>query len=87
MRLRAFHSYRAVSAGVVPHCFALFNEIIVVEAVVRCTDLGNELERGVHFVLGAGFRVAGEPREGVRAAAERVAAGSAERVPVGDGET
>jgi hypothetical protein len=67
---------------------ALFNEIKVVKAVVRRSDLGDELERGIHLVFRAGVGIGtGKPRERMSRTAERITSGSAERVPVANGKT
>ncbi len=64
------------------------DDVGVVEAVVGRADLGDELESGVGFVLGALNGIGGiEPGHRAGRRAERIAAVATEAVPVGDGIT
>ncbi len=66
---------------------ALGGDVAVVEGVEGGSDLGEELEGGVHPVLGDGDGVlALFPGTDDGAGAEGIGAGSAEGVPIGDGE-
>ena len=66
---------------------ALGGDVAVVEAVERRADFLEKLEGGVHADLGDGDGVfALFPRADDGAGTERIGAGAAEGVPVGDGE-
>ena len=55
------------------------------EAIERCADLGNELERGIHLVQPPLHRIRTlRPRKILRARTKRIAARAAEGVPVGN---
>jgi hypothetical protein len=66
---------------------ALGGDVAIVEAVKRCADFLEKLKGGIQADLRDRDRVGALfPRPDNRARAERIGAGAAEGVPVGDGE-